>query len=252
MARRNRNRASGDNPAPGTSNDRSLALQRVALLLKLDPAKRSAVATSYFSNKTEREGGRMMPRFGRSDATGRSSGIRSGSAAKVYRPPKGEPWGWLTRELVSSPAWRSCSINCVRLIDFLMVENMNHAGAENGNLKATYDQLVAWGLTRSEIRPAIKEADFLGLVRFVRGGRWAGSNQPSTYRLTFWADREGNAPTNDWKGKTPEAIETWKQDRAQRNRARSDGRQKQIPSATSRTTVVRLPELRADRKGNGR
>ncbi len=191
-----------------------------------------------------------MPRFGRPNATGRSSGKRTGKEASIYRPPKGEPFVWLTRELVSSPAWRSRSINCARLIDFLMVEHMNHAGTENGNLKATYDQLAAWGLTRSEICPAIEEAGFLGLVRSMRGGRWAGTNQPSIYRLTFLADREDNPATNDWKGKTTEAIETWRKDRTQRNRARRERRQKQIPSATSRTTVVRLSELRARQEGD--
>lgn len=193
-----------------------------------------------------------MPDFGRPDATGRSSGIRTGKVASVHRPPPGEPFVCLTRELVSSPAWRSQSINCSRLIDFLMVEHMNHAGTENGNLKATYDQLGEWGLTRSEIHRATEEADFLGLVRLKRGGRWAGTNQPSSYRLTFQADRDGNAPTDQWKGKTPGAIEAWKQDCALRNRARLRRREKQIPGSTSRTTVVRLPELRGGRKGNGR
>ena len=184
-----------------------------------------------------------MVGFGKPDATGRSSGKRTGRAAKIHGPPKGEPWVWLTCELVSSPAWRSRSINCVRLIDFLMVEHMNHAATENGNLKATYDQLSEWGLTRSETRPAIDEACFLGLVHAERGGRWALTNLPSTYRLTFQADREDNPPTDDWKGKTTEAIAAWKQDRAQQNRKRRERRQKQIPGATSRTTVVRLSEL---------
>ena len=110
-----------------------------------------------------------MAGFGRPNATGRSSGIRTGKAGKFHRPPKDEPWGWLTRELLSSPAWRLRSINSIRLIDFLMVEHMNHAGTENGNLNATYDQLKEWGLTRSEICAAIEEACFLGLVRVVRG-----------------------------------------------------------------------------------
>ena len=194
-----------------------------------------------------------MARIGRPNATGRSSGKLSGNRAKrLHAPPKHEPWIWLTRELVSNPVWRSRGINCVRLIEFLMVEHMNHAGTENGNLNATYDQLKEWGLTRSQIRPAIEEADFLGLVRFVRGGRWAGTNQPSTYRLTFWADREGNPATNDWKGKTAEAIAAWKQDRAQRNRKRRERHRKQIPSATLRTTVVPLYELRGGREDDGR
>ena len=193
-----------------------------------------------------------MARDGRPNATGRSSGKLSGNRAKkLLGPPKDEPWFWLTRELVSSPAWSSRSINCVRLIDFLMAEHMNHAGLENGNLMATYDQLTAWGLTRSKICAAIDEAGFLGLVRVERGGRWAETNQPSIYRLTFRADRDSNPPTNDWKGKTTEAIETWKQDRAQRNRKRRERRQKSIPGATSRTTVVQLCELRDGHQGKG-
>ena len=185
-----------------------------------------------------------MGRFGKPDATGRSSGKRTGRAGKAHRPPKDEPWVWLTRELLASAAWRARSINAARLLDFLLLEHMNHAGTENGNLKATYDQLVAHGLTRSEIRVAIEEAEFSGLIRFKRGGRWAGTNQPSTYRLTFQADRDGNPPTNEWKSKTEEKISAWKQEQAQRLRARRSRRRKQIPGSTSRTTVVRLSELR--------
>ena len=160
-----------------------------------------------------------MPAFGRPDATGRSSGKRTGRAGNAHRPPKGEPFVCMTRELMASAAWRARSINTARLLDFLCVEHMNHAATENGNLKATYDQLVAHGLTRSEIRTAIEEAKFLGLIRFKRGGRWASTNQPSTYRLTFLADRDGNPPTNDWKGKAEYNISAWKQDCSRRLRA---------------------------------
>ncbi len=89
-----------------------------------------------------------MPAFGKPDATGRSSGKRTGRAGKAHRPPKSEPWVWLTRELLASATWRAMSANTARLIDFLLVEHMNHAGTENGNLKATHEQLRAYGLTR--------------------------------------------------------------------------------------------------------
>lgn len=184
-----------------------------------------------------------MPRFGKPDATGRSSGKRMGREKKLRNPPKDQPWCWLTQELLASPAWRLRSVNTARLIDFLLIEYMNHAGTENGNLKGPYDQLVAHGLTRSEICPAIKEAEFLGLVRHNRGGRWAGINQPSTFRLTFYADKEGNPATNEWKGKTEDAIKEWKRNNAQERRTRKQRREKSIPGSTSRTTVVRLPEL---------
>ena len=178
--------------------------------------------------------------------------MRSGKAASAHRPPKDEPWVWLTRELVSSAAWRSRSINVVRLINFLMVEHMNHAGTENGNLIATYDQLAQWRLTRSRIQPSTVEADFLGLLRIVRGGRWAQSNRPSTYRLTFLPDRNGNPPTNEWKGKTIEAIEAWKQDRTQRYRALLVRPQKQIPDVNCDTTVVQLLTLRDGLQGSNK
>jgi hypothetical protein len=155
-----------------------------------------------------------MSRFGKPDATGRSSGIRAGRQGKIHRPPKGEPWVWLTRELLRSDAWRNRGINCARLLDFLMIEHMNHAGTENGKLAATYDQLVVYGLTRSEIRSAIEEAETLGLLRFKRGGRWAGTNQPSRYRLTFLPSRDHLPPTNEWKQLAQENIEIWRHERS--------------------------------------
>ena len=73
-----------------------------------------------------------MPAFGKPYATGRSSGKLTGSDRKWRSPPKGEPWAWLTRELLCSPAWRAQGPNCRRLIDFLLIEHTNHAGTENG------------------------------------------------------------------------------------------------------------------------
>jgi hypothetical protein len=99
-----------------------------------------------------------------------------------------------------------------KLIDFLVIEQMNHAGEENGNLKATYDQLEAYGIRRSKIRDAIEEAEAVGLLRCERGGRYAGSNQPSTYRLTFYGTRDGNSPTNDWKKTTEEDVKAHREE----------------------------------------
>lgn len=137
----------------------------------------------------------MAGDFGKPNATGRSSGKLTGRDAKLMRPPEGEPFVWLTRELVASDAWQARSRHCARLIDFLLIEHMNHAATENGNLKATYEQLVQFGFSRRKIVGAIEEAERLGLVRCQRGGK----RRPSTYRLTFYSDRDRSPPTNEWK-----------------------------------------------------
>lgn len=185
-----------------------------------------------------------MPSQGKPDATGRSSGKGSTREKKTWGPPKGEPWIWLTTELLVSPAWRLRSINAARLIDFLLIEHRNHAGLENGNLMATYDQLVDHGLKRRFICAAISEAEFLGLIRCDRGGRWADKNQPSTYRLTFYTSRDDSSATNEWKGKTAEAVREWKRDQTAHKKRRMEGRKKQISGLQKDTTVVHLCKLR--------
>ena len=137
----------------------------------------------------------MASNFGKPNATGRSSGKLTGRDAKLMRPPEGEPFIWLTHELLSSDAWKGLSVNGRRLIDFLLIEHMNHAGTSNGNLMATFKQLVQFGFSRRKIGDAIEEAEKLGLIRCKRGWK----RRPSTYRLTFYPDRDRSPPTNEWK-----------------------------------------------------
>jgi len=106
-----------------------------------------------------------MANFGKADRAGRSSGKLPANLAKLNGPPQGEAWAWLTRNLLTSAAWRSQSINCRRLIECLMIDHMNHAGLMNGELQATYNQLEKAGCTRALIRSAILEANSLGLIR---------------------------------------------------------------------------------------
>lgn len=185
---------------------------------------------------------RSSSSFGKPDATGRSSGKHAGRRGRIGKPPKGELWVWLTKELLESPAWRTMGVNARRLFDFLLAEHLNHAGTENGRLIAPYDQLVKYGLPRSEIRGAIDDLVILGHIDVEPGGRWVGSNEPSRYRLTLYPDADGNPATNDWKRITDEHVTAWRK----RRRATGAARQKnRSPSSTSRTTVVRLPELRS-------
>ncbi len=158
-----------------------------------------------------------------SDPVSRPTSRHHGMPARLRRlrqPPPGEPWVWLTRELLTSPAWRALGINARRLIEFLLVEHMNHAGHENGRLKATYDQLVAWGMPRGAISRAIQECERLGLIEVEHGGRWNMTNRPSTFRLTFYADaRDWNPPSDSWRTVSREQARAVRALTARRNRS---------------------------------
>ena len=163
----------------------------------------------------------------------------SGREGKLHKPPKGESWAWLTRELLTSEAWKDLSINGRRLMDFLLVEHMNHAARANGALCATYDQLIESGVTHSEISRAILECEGLGLIRVERGGRWNMTNRPSRFRLTFYSDDAGRPATNDWKRTSRETVKRLRQKAAELQR-----KKKQESQSSSRITVPRIPALR--------
>lgn len=124
---------------------------------------------------------------------------------KVYKPEK--PFVILPLELMYSPAWKTQSINCRKLMDFLLIEHMRHGGFENGNLLATYDQLEEFGIGRQYIHRIITEAETRGLIIAERGGRKGYTNHLSRYTITFlpaiWRGQNGEkfytCPTDDWK-----------------------------------------------------
>jgi len=116
-------------------------------------------------------------------------------SAKMQGPPKGEPWFWMTREMLRSPHWQQLSINARRLVDFLLLENMDRAGKANGKLLAPRRQLAAFGIGTHYISNAIDEADESGFVDVKRGqGRIA-----STFALTWLPLFDGTEPTNRWQ-----------------------------------------------------
>jgi hypothetical protein len=144
-------------------------------------------------------------------------------------PPAGEPWCWYTRAMLLSPAFSEASINCRRLIAALEVENMSHAGTENGNLVLPYLQLErSWGIGRRLIRPAIDEAIKRGLIR-VTGGDfrlWLAKSMLAKFRLTFRPTREGTAAHWNWKPPTDE----WRRCRVTHKRSRTIGTGVVVPS----------------------
>ena len=154
-------------------------------------------------------------------------GRSSRGSRKFNRPPSGEGWIWLTGELLNSLAWRSMSVNCLKLTLRLLLEHINHGGLENGRLVCTYKDFQEYGLTRNKIRPAIEEADFLGLVKHQRGERIFAKNQPNSYRITFYGTSEARDPTNEWKRITKERIDSFRSKKREQEKKRKEYKIKQ-------------------------
>jgi hypothetical protein len=101
----------------------------------------------------------------------------------------------LTRELLSSDAWRSLSINGRRVIDFLMLEQMRKGGRENGRLKAPHRQLEAFGIGARHVADAIREVEKLGLVDCTRGAMRVATN----YALCWLPLHDGTPASHRWR-----------------------------------------------------
>lgn len=117
------------------------------------------------------------------------------------RPPSDKPWLWLTRELIESEAWASCSIAERRVIDRVMLEHMAHAGTENGNLAVTYADFVKFGIRRASLNAAITGATIKGLIIITeKGRRSAGPDRwPTRYALGWLPMSDGASALNRWK-----------------------------------------------------
>lgn len=114
----------------------------------------------------------------------------------------------LSLGLLTSPAWQYKSTLVGKLLNFLFIEHLSHAGTENGNLLATYTQLSAYGIGKQYINLTIQEAEELGLIVCDRGMRVnVCDSYPNKFRLTFFKSKEEDsygrtiyiAPTKEWK-----------------------------------------------------
>jgi len=97
---------------------------------------------------------------------------------------------------------------------------MSHAGRENGNLVAPYQQLEEFGLWRRFIPSAIREGEALRLISVHRGGKKnLVADHMNRYRLTFLPEKRRDivtssnyyvAATDDWKKTTDAEIAAYR------------------------------------------
>jgi hypothetical protein len=89
-------------------------------------------------------------------------------------------------EMLESPAYRALSLSAHMVIARIEIELAHHGGNDNGQLPVTIDQFVEYGMHRSSVAPAIREADALGFIRVERGrGGNADYRRPNRFYLTF-------------------------------------------------------------------
>ena len=127
------------------------------------------------------------------------------------RPPEGEPFVWLTRELLSSDAWRTAPINTRRFVERLLLEHMAHGGTENGKLICTVDQCLQWDIGgRGEVTKAQRDAIARGLAYIGEKGFWAPgrAHRPSRYGIGWLPGHDGAPAPNLWKRYPLQDIES--------------------------------------------
>jgi hypothetical protein len=109
---------------------------------------------------------------------------------------------WLAREALESPAYRALSLSGHRILARIQLEQLYHAGKENGRLPVTFQDFEHYGVHRHAIAPAIREVAALGFIRMTQQGR-AGNAEfrsPNKFALTHLPTEGGRvAATDDWR-----------------------------------------------------
>lgn len=103
----------------------------------------------------------------------------------------------LSVEVMESPQWRGLSRNARRIIDRLLIENVQHRSERNGQLQVSFDQFGEHGVGRRFVRPALDELVSLGLLSISSGMARGCRRPPNFYRLAFFGTLEGPAT---WRG----------------------------------------------------
>jgi hypothetical protein len=117
-----------------------------------------------------------------------------------------ESWVAHRRSMLESPAWRVLSRGARQFLDRLQIEHMAHGGRENGKLPLTYQDLIAYGMTRAQIAPAMREAEALGFAICTKRGRGGNADcrAPNLWRLTYVQSVTTSSvaaalPTDEWE-----------------------------------------------------
>ena len=167
-------------------------------------------------------------------------------------PPKGEPWIWMTEEMLFSPSFTSLSANAQRAFWRVTGEYLKKNRNENGRLIITHPDFIAYGVTGRLVADAIDELVFKGLIRVQRGKAADGTPHPTLFRLTMFGDFEGSPPSNDWKAIGDVDAVRWLQGARARKaseRAEKAGRKKK--SSLHEGEIARFTKVKLSQGSGG-
>lgn len=139
----------------------------------------------------------------KANAKGRSTGriLHVGKARRWKLAPGFVP---LPGELIQSHAFLRLSSTAYRILMFLIREHQEHGGAENGALLLPHKQVRDLGTSGKSIKPAINQLIALGFIRRTSETSdrvqqmLGGSDNASTFALTWLPTLDGELPTNDF------------------------------------------------------
>jgi hypothetical protein len=122
---------------------------------------------------------------------------------------------WLTcwvphrLELLLSPAWQLAPRPLKRVLERLEIEHMRHGGLNNGHLYVSFDQFVAYRLSRKIVKPTLTLGTALGLLEVIQDEEaFRGDIRPSNrYRLTYVPAKNAASPTDEWKAVSEAKVE---------------------------------------------
>jgi hypothetical protein len=104
--------------------------------------------------------------------------------------------------MLESPAYRALSCSGHMVISRIEIELGHHGGNDNGRLPVTTDDFVEYGMHRTSVAPAIREAEALGFIRVTVHGRGGNAEHrvSNLFMLTFAFGRDARVtPTHDWR-----------------------------------------------------
>jgi hypothetical protein len=177
-------------------------------------------------------------------------------------------WSARLIEMLESPAYRALSRSAHLVISRIEVELAHHGGNDNGRLPVTTDQFVMYGMHRSSVAPAIREAEALGFIRITERGRGGNAEHgtPNKFFLTFAHARDSSKtpPTHDWRriksleeaeqiartsraDKNPHAVEHGKRSWRKRQQKQKTGTENSPRSVRANHTEQRLCPVQQSR-----